>query len=146
MSKKEKKDCTQEMQLRSSRLARVVFFLSGTFFVVLGAIGIVLPVLPTTPFMLLAAACYARSSLCFYNWLLNNKIFGPTIRQWREDGSVALKTKVLAIALLVLTLGTSVTFFVPKVYVRLVLVLVGVWVIWFILRLPTRAKKRDPER
>ena len=146
MSKKEKKDYTQEMQLRSSRLARVVFFLSGTFFVVLGAIGIVLPVLPTTPFMLLAAACYARSSLRFYNWLLNNKIFGPTIRQWREDGSVALKTKVLAIASLVLTLGTSVTFFVPKVYVRLVLVLVGVWVIWFILRLPTRAKKRDPER
>ena len=146
MSKKEKKDYTQEMQLRSSRLARVVFFLLGTFFVVLGAIGILLPVLPTTPFMLLAAACYARSSLRFYNWLLNNKIFGPTIRQWREDGSVALKTKVLAIALLVLTLGTSVTFFVPKVYVRLVLVLVGVWVIWFILRLPTRAKKRDPER
>ena len=108
--------------------------------------GVVLPVLPTTPFMLLAAACYARSSRRFYHWLLNNKIFGPTIRQWRQDGSVALRTKVMAIALLVLTLGTSVIFFVPEIYVRLGLVLIGSWVIWFILRLPTRAGEKRPSQ
>ena len=141
MPRAEERDHSHKIQLRQSRLGRLAFFSMGTLFVGLGTLGVLLPVLPTTPFLLLAAACYARSSPRFYNWLLNNKIFGPTIRQWREDGSVPLKTKVLAIALLGLTLGTSVVFFVPKLYVRLALLLIGAWVIYFILRLPTRDRR-----
>ena len=120
-----------------SRPVQVVFFCLGCLFVGLATVGVVLPLIPTTPFLLLAAACYARSSKRFYDWLLTNRIFGPTIRQWQESGSVAMGTKVVAIVLLVLTLGSSVVFFVPLWSVKILLVAVGIWVIYFLLRLPT---------
>jgi len=104
----------------------------------LGTIGVVLPLVPTTPFLLLAAACYARSSKRLYNWLLANKIFGSTIRQWQENRSVAYRTKVTAIVLLVLTLGTSIVFFVPLWPVKILLVAIGTWVVQFLVRLPTK--------
>lgn len=124
------------------RWQRLLFFCLGSFFVALGALGALLPLLPTTPFLLLAAACYARSSKRFYDWLLGNRIFGPTIRQWQENRSVALRTKVVAIALLVVTLGSSVIFFVPLWPVKILLVGVGVWVVRFLLRLPTTPSVR----
>ena len=103
----------------------------------LGGIGVVLPLVPTTPFLLLAAACFARSYRRFYVWLLDNRIFGPTAQQWQESRSIALRTKVLAVTLLVLTLGSSVVFFVPLWPVKVVLAAIGFWVIWFLVRLPT---------
>ena len=132
-----------------SRPRRAVFFCLGCLFVGLGAVGVILPLIPTTPFLLLAAACYARSSRRFYDWLLANRIFGPTIRHWQESGSVALRTKVVAITLLVLTLGSSVVFFVPLWPVKTLLVAIGAWVVYFLVRLPTEpslpksATKRD---
>ncbi len=120
-----------------SRWRRLVFFCLGSLFVGLAALGVVLPLLPTTPFLLVAAACYARSSKRFYDWLLANRVFGPTIRQWQENRSVALRTKVVAIALLVVTLGSSVVFFVPLWPVKILLVAIGIWVVQFLLRLPT---------
>jgi len=120
------------------RWQRVLFFCLGSIFVGLGTIGVVLPLVPTTPFLLLAAACYARSSKRLYNWLLANKIFGSTIRQWQENRSVAYRTKVTAIVLLVLTLGTSIVFFVPLWPVKILLVAIGTWVVQFLVRLPTK--------
>ena len=128
-----------------SPIVRGMFFCLGCLFVGLGGIGVVLPLVPTTPFLLLAAACFARSSRRFYDWLLGNRVFGPTIRQWQESRSVALRTKVVAIALLVLTLGSSVVFFVPLWPVKGVLVAIGVWVIWFLVRLPTTAGGEDAQ-
>ena len=126
-----------------SRTVQAVFFCLGCLFVGLATVGVVLPLIPTTPFLLLAAACYARSSKRFYDWLLTNRIFGPTIRQWQESGSVAMGTKVVAIVLLVLTLGSSVVFFVPLWSVKILLVAVGIWVIYFLLRLPTAPSGSD---
>ena len=120
-----------------SRPRRALFFCLGCLLVGLGAVGVILPLIPTTPFLLLAAACYARSSKRFYDWLLANRIFGPTIRHWQESGSVALRTKVVAITLLVLTLGSSVVFFVPLWPVKILLVAIGAWVIYFLVWLPT---------
>ena len=120
-----------------SRFQRLLFFISGSIFVALATLGVLLPLLPTTPFLLLAAACYARSSSRFHNWLLANRIFGPTIRQWQESRSIALRTKGIAIFMLVVTLGSSVVFFVQMWLVKLLLIAVGVWVIQFLLRLPT---------
>jgi len=82
------------------KLVRVVLIVAGTFSIALGILGIFVPVLPTTPFLLLAAACYARSSQRFYDWLLNNKYFGNYIRNYRERKAIPLKGKVLALALL----------------------------------------------
>lgn len=119
------------------RWQRVLFLCLGSFFVGLATLGVVLPLLPTTPFLLLAAACYARSSKRFYDWLLANRIFGPTIRQWQENRCVALRTKIVAISLLVITLGSSIVFFVPLWPVKILLLGVGVWVVQFLVRLPT---------
>ena len=67
-----------------SRFVKALYFIAGTVCLILGIIGIILPILPTTPFLLLAAGCYARSSERFYNWLLNNRILGSYIRNYRE--------------------------------------------------------------
>ena len=81
-------DFSHEISVHPSRAVRVALVVAGTGFVGLGILGAFLPVLPTTPFMLLAAACYARASTRFYNGLLNNRAFGPTIREWRRYRSI----------------------------------------------------------
>ena len=107
---------------------RILLILAGTLFVGLGILGIFVPVLPTTPFLLLAAACYARSSQRFYGWLLNNKWFGNYIRSYLERKGVPLKIKALTITLLWITIGLSVAFAVQGFIIRLILVLIAIGV------------------
>ena len=109
----------------------------GTFFVGLGIVGIFVPVLPTTPFLLLAAACYGRSSQRLYGWLLNNKWFGSYVRNYLQRKGVPLKVKVLTIALLWVTIGISVAFAVQILGVRLILVLIAIGVSIHILSIRT---------
>lgn len=77
---------------------RALFLALGLAFVAIGFVGIFLPVLPTTPFLILAAACFARSSPKLERWLLNHRHFGPGLRQWRERGAIPRKAKRLALA------------------------------------------------
>jgi uncharacterized membrane protein YbaN (DUF454 family) len=116
---------------------RILLVIAGTFFVGLGIVGVFVPVLPTTPFLLLAAACYARSSQRFYGWLLNNKWFGNYIRNYLQRKGIPLKAKVLTIALLWITIGTSVAFAIDVFVVRLILVLIAVGVSIHILSIRT---------
>ena len=69
---------------------------AGFICVALGVIGIPLPLLPTTPFLLLAAFCFARSSRHWHDWLLNHKHLGPPIKDWRDNGVIPMRAKVLA--------------------------------------------------
>ncbi len=96
----------------TNNLSRWALIATGTFFVGLGIFGIFLPLLPTTPFLLLAAACYARSSKRFYNWLLNNKWFGNYIKNYRERKGIPLKIKILSISFLWIAIGYSAIFIV----------------------------------
>jgi len=114
-------------------LSRGVLIVAGTLFVGLGILGIFLPLLPTTPFLLLAAACYARSSERFYNWLLNNRWFGLYIKNYLEGKGVPLRVKVLSICFLWITIGYSVVFVVDTFLVRIILVLIAVGVTIHIL-------------
>ena len=107
---------------------RTLLIIAGTLLVGLGIIGILVPVLPTTPFLLLAAACYARSSQRFYHWLLNNKWFGNYIKNYIQRKGVPLKVKILAITWLWITIGFSVVFAVEVFLVRLILILIAIGV------------------
>ena len=85
------------MTRRFSQMLRPVWFLSGVLSVALGVIGIFLPVLPTTPLMILAAFCFSKSSPRFESKLLTHKTFGPVIAEWRENGAIAGRIKVVAV-------------------------------------------------
>lgn len=77
---------------------RSVFFILGLLCLALGFVGIFLPVLPTTPFLILAAACFARSSRRLESWLLEHPRFGPVLRDWRQRGAIPRKAKLMALA------------------------------------------------
>ncbi|MEI2384345.1 YbaN family protein [Breoghania sp. JC706] len=83
---------------------RALFLILGLLFVGLGFVGVFLPVLPTTPFLILAAACFTRSSTRLETWLMEHRHFGPTLRDWRERGAIPARAKLLALA------GTSAGF------------------------------------
>src|SRR5690606_22261105 len=122
----ERVDYSHEVRTHRSRPVRLVFAGLGTLCVGIGLAGVVLPVLPTTPFMLLAAACYVRASSRFYNWLLNTRSFGPLIREWRQYRSIPWRTKLTSIALMAVTLSTSIVFFVELRYAQVAMALFGV--------------------
>lgn len=77
---------------------RLAWFALGCLMVALGVIGALLPVMPTTIFLILAAGCFARSSPRMESWLLNHPRFGATLRQWREQGAISRKGKLCAVA------------------------------------------------
>ena len=121
----------------SGRRSRWALILAGNFFLALGILGILLPLLPTTPFLLLAAACYFRSSEKFYNWLMNNKWLGNYIKNYREKKSIPLKVKVLSLSFLWLTIGYSVFFVVNIFLLRVILILIAIGVTIHVLSIRT---------
>lgn len=98
-------------KIKKHRALRILLIIAGTISLILGAIGIFIPLLPATPFLLLSAACYMRSSERMLNWLLNNRWCGSYIRNYREGKGIPLKTKILAISVLWITIGYS-SFFI----------------------------------
>ena len=127
----------------SATLKRYLFVVLGTIFLAIGIVGIFTPVLPTTPFLLLAAACYLRSSQRFHRWLLHNRVFGSYIRNYTEGRGIPLKVKLFTIALLWITIGISI-WAVDNVIVTIVLLLVAVGVTLHIALI--RAKKNKGGR
>ena len=121
----------------TSKLSKLALLLAGNFFVAFGILGIFLPLLPTTPFLLLAAACYIRSSERFYNWLMNNKWLGNYIKNYREKKSIPLKVKVLSLSFLWLTIGYSVFFVVNIFLLRVILILIAIGVTIHVLSIRT---------
>lgn len=120
------------------RAVRAAYLAAGFVFVGLAALGVVLPVLPTTPFLLLAAACFARSSERFYRWLLEHRRFGPLVREWRQHRSIPYRTKLLAIAMMGSTLTVSIVFFVPYPWLQAGLAVFGVGLAAWLYRIPSR--------
>ncbi len=140
VSKKDEWQCgsgSNQPDIIHKRLIGWVLIAAGTFSVALGILGIFLPILPTTPFLLLAAGCYSRSSQKFYNWLINNKWFGRYIKNYREGRGVSLRSKILIITLLWSLIIFSVFFAVKILLVTIILILIAIGVTIHIIFLRT---------
>jgi uncharacterized membrane protein YbaN (DUF454 family) len=120
-----------------NEIKRIALIGGGTACVALGAVGLFLPILPTTPFLLLAAVCYAKSSKRFYDWLTTNRWFGAYILNYREGRGIPRRQKALTILLLWLTIGCTAGFAVTLGWVRLLLLAIATAVTVHLLRIKT---------
>lgn len=124
----------------TNRLTRGLLIVAGTLSVGLGVLGIFLPLWPATPFLLIAAACYAKSSKRFYNWLLGNKWFGNYIKNYREKKGIPRKIKAAAISLLWAAITFSTLFATDSLLVRIILVVIAIGATVHILSIRTLRK------
>lgn len=126
---------------KKQRVIRALLLVAGTISLMLGAIGVVLPILPTTPFLLLSAACYLRSSEHMHKWLLGNRWFGQYIKNYQEGRGIPLKTKMLAMTVLWVAIIYSAFVALDEILVaQVVLLLIALGVSVHLIRLPTLKK------
>ncbi len=119
------------------KMKKVILIFFGTLFTVLGIIGVFIPILPTTPFLLLAALLYSNSSERFLHWLVNNPLCGDYIRNYREGKGMPLKQKIMTIVLLWITIGASAIFFVDLFWLKALLFGIALGVTIHLVRIKT---------
>ena len=122
------------------KISKLFFVLVGHLSLGLGLVGMVVPLLPTTPFLLLAAACYMRGSEPLYNWLMNHHLLGPYIANYREGKGIPMKLKVTLLVLIWITIPLSAIILIEQLYVRLALLAIAMVVSAMIWRLPTMSQ------
>ncbi len=130
-----------ESPRRPKRAGRVLYFLAGSLSLVLGAIGVVLPVLPTTPFLILAAFCFARSSERAHAWLLANRVFGSQLRDYLGGRGISWRIKAGALVFLWATIGASIVMFVPFLWGRILLGLIALAVTVHVVTIKNRKRE-----
>ena len=116
-------------------LNRYLLISLGWLCVILGAIGAFLPILPTTPFLILALACFSKSSPRFHKMLLNNKWFGPILQEWEKNKTVSRHIKLRAMALVIISFSISILILSGRSGLQLMLVAIGFSALWLIYRL-----------
>jgi uncharacterized membrane protein YbaN (DUF454 family) len=119
------------------KVKKGAYFIVGTLALILGIIGAFLPVLPTTPLILLAAGCYLRSSKRFYEWLISNDKYGKTIEDYHTGRGITKNTKIRAIGLMWLMITISVYFFITSIPLIAFLYLIAISVSVYLYRQPT---------
>ncbi len=125
------------VRLHDSPLVRGLYLGLGIFALILGALGVVLPLLPTTPFVLLAAACFARSSESFHERLLAHRVVGPMIIEWHQHRAMSRQVKRWAYLLMILSFGSSILLM-DATWHRVMLAVLGAVLGFFLWRVPVR--------
>ena len=134
-----KRDKSQDTKKKT--LQNKLIFVGGTITLILGIIGIFLPILPTTPFLLISAAAYAKSSSKFYHWLLHNKVLGSYIRNYKEGLGMPIKVKIFTLSFLWIMIIIALLI-VQILWVQIVLVLIALAVsIHVILIRPKKSRQ-----
>ena len=110
----------------------------GWFFVILAIIGAFLPILPTTPFLILALALFSKSSPRFHKMLLDNKWFGPSLKQWEETKTLSRQTKYKSTLLIVVTFALSITILHGRMHLQFMLLGIAMVLLFFIWRIKER--------
>lgn len=126
-----------------SDVKKILFFVVGILSLALGFIGIFVPILPTTPFVLLAAFCFARSSPRFNYWLRSSRVFGPLIVDWEDHGMIRLRSKWIATLVLLLSISIPLFRLGISVFFKSLIVLTAVSVLLFIWSRPSTPKLKS---
>ena len=119
---------------------KLLLTIIGILAIVLGVIGIFLPLLPTTPFLLLAAACFARSSKRMHAWLMGHRLFGQFLRSYEEGRGIPARAKAVALVMMWSSLAFAVWRY-ESMWLRLLLLTIGIGVSIYLWRLPTCTKE-----
>ena len=127
----------------NSKLLRTILTAAGFCCTGLGVLGIFLPVLPTVPLLLLAAACFARSSDRFYNWLVSHSHLGPMIKGYLDGQGIPLRAKCVAIGMIWLVIPVSVFLCDDLIFIQVFLLAVGLSVTLYLLKLPVLEKVEE---
>lgn len=116
---------------------RIVYIVLGSLLVGVGGIGIFIPGLPTTPFLLLAAALYVKGSPRLHQWLTEHRLFGPLIRDYQLKRALPLKVKLFAVSMVLIMVGLSVFLFIPLLPIKILVAVLGLIGIGVVLSIPT---------
>ena len=118
-----------------------VYFATGWLFFFLGLIGVVLPVLPTTPFMLLALWAFSRSSDRFHNWLYHHKFFGPPLQKWNQYHVIPMPAKIMSVSMMTASFVYIVLYRELHVSILIIIALLMLYGMWFVLTKPSKVDK-----
>jgi uncharacterized membrane protein YbaN (DUF454 family) len=141
-------DLMEKKSNQPSMIKKKLLVIAGVISLSLGVVGMAVPILPTTPFLLLAAACFLRGSDRLYQWLMNHRFFGEYIRNFREYKAIPLHSKILMIGLLWITILFSIIFVVDSIYIRILLACIAIAVTAHILHFKTleiKSKVKQPK-
>ena len=122
------------------RLRRTLLLVAGSVFLTLGMVGIAVPVLPTTPFLILAAICYGRSSLRCYRWLTTNRVFGRHLDDYLHGRGISWRVKAGTLAFLWVVIVCTAVFFVDALWLRILLFVIAVGVTAHVVTLKSRGR------
>jgi uncharacterized protein len=117
------------------KITQHFYKLLGFMFMALATLGLFLPLLPTTPFLLIAVGCFAKSSEKWHQWLISNRIFGPIIKNWDEKKCISYSTKIVAILSIVLFGGCSILFAVTDIYLKIMgalIIAIGLYFVYYL--------------
>ena len=136
--------CDHDQPRKKPKLPRWFLITAGILCVIVAVIGIFLPLIPTTPLLLLAAACFVRSSSRLYRWLTTHKLFGKAILDYYEHRVVSRRSKTLALVMLWVTIGSTILFAIDTLWLRALLLTIAIAVTVHITRLPSRCPDPTP--
>ena len=125
------------MKKNNSKIIRFILYLSGFLFLGLGILGIFLPILPTTPFLLLAASVFMHTNKNIYVWMFNNPWFGKQFKNYVKNKSVSKTVKISSIIILIATMTYSIVFVVENLWIRIIMIIILIAVSAHIFKLKT---------
>ncbi|WP_299179269.1 YbaN family protein [uncultured Neptuniibacter sp.] len=126
-------------------VVRTLYLISGMFCVVLGAIGVILPLLPTTPFLLVAAFCFSRSSERLHQALLHNRYFGKIIQDWEREGVIPFKAKLLSTIMMLLMVSYPLLYKSFHLGLKLLVVATIIFAMVYVWSRPSQVTLKTPE-
>lgn len=125
------------MMISSNKMTKLFYFSLAWIFFGLGILGVILPVLPTTPFMILALWAFAKSSERFHYWLYNHRLFGPPLQKWQEHRIIPIPAKILSVSMMSLSFIYLLLFRHLNIYILLITAAIMLYGMWFILTKPS---------